>query len=136
MDNMLKSLLKLRSSQMRHVEQKHLSPSAASATLLLLLLSRVRLFATLWTAARQASLSVSNSQSLLKLMSIESVVPPNHLILRRPLLLLPSVCPSIRVFCNGSALRIRWPEYWSFSVSISPSTLLSADCMTFRVTCW
>ena len=73
------------------------------------------------TAARQASLSITNSRSLLKLMSIESVMPSNHLILCRPLLLLPSVFPSIRVFSNESVLHIRWPKYWSFSFSISPS---------------
>ena len=84
-------------------------------------LSRVRLFATPWIAARQASLSITNSQSLLKLMSIESVMPSNHLILCRPLLLLPSIFPSIRVFSNESVLPIRWPKYWSFSFSISPS---------------
>ena len=81
----------------------------------------VWLFATPWTAARQASLSVTNSQSLLTLMSIESVVPSNHLILCPPLLLLPSIFPSIRVFSNESALHNRWPKYWSFSFSISPS---------------
>ena len=86
------------------------------------LLSRVRLSVTPWTAARQASLSITNSWSLLKFMSIESVMPSNHLILRRPLLLLPSIFPSIRVFSNVSALGIRWPEYWSFSFSISPSS--------------
>ena len=85
------------------------------------LLSRVRLFATPWTAAHQASLSITNSQSLLKLMSIESVIPSNHLILCCPLLLLPSIFPSLRVFLNESALRIRWPKYWSFSFNISPS---------------
>ena len=84
-------------------------------------LSRVQLFATPWTAARQASLSITNSQSLPKLMSIESVMPSNHLILCRPLLLLPSIFPSIRVFSSESALHIRWPKYWSFSFSISPS---------------
>ena len=84
-------------------------------------LSHVQLFATPWTAARQASLSITNSRSLLKLMSIESVMPSNHLILCRPLLLLPSIFPSIRVFSNESALRIRWPKYWSFSFNISPS---------------
>ena len=84
-------------------------------------LSRVRLFATPWTAARQASLSITNSQSLLKLMSIESVRPSNHLILCHPLLLLPSIFPSIRVFSNEAALCIRWPKYWSFSLNISPS---------------
>jgi len=85
------------------------------------LLSRVQLFATPWTAARQASLSITNFQSLLKLMSIESVMPSNHLILCRPLLLLPSIFPSIRVFSNESVLHIRWPKYWSFSFNISPS---------------
>ena len=84
-------------------------------------LSRVQLFATSWTAARQASLSIKNSQSLLQLMSIESVMPPNHLILCCPLVLLPSVFPSIRVFSRESALRIRWPKYWNFSFSISLS---------------
>ena len=85
------------------------------------LLSHVQLFATPWTAARQASLSITNSQSLLKPMSIESVMPSNHLILCRPLLLLPPIPPSIRVFSNESTLRIRWPKYWSFSFNISPS---------------
>ena len=76
---------------------------------------------TPWTATRQASLSITNSQSLPKPMSIESVVPSNYLILCRPLLLLPSIFPSIRVFSNGSVLRVRWPKYWSFSFSNSPS---------------
>ena len=84
-------------------------------------LSRVQLFATPWTAPCQASLSITNSRSLPKLMSIESVMPSNHLILCRPLLLLPSIFPNIRVLSNESALRIRWPEYWSFSFNISPS---------------
>ena len=84
------------------------------------LLSRVRFFATPWTVAGQASLSITNSWSLSKLMSIESVMPSNHLILCRPLLLLPSIFPSIRVFSNESALRIRWLKYWSFSFNISP----------------
>ena len=75
---------------------------------------------TPWTVARQASLSITNSQSLPKLMSIESVMPSNHLILCRPLLLLPSIFPSIRVFSNESALHIRWPKYWSLSFNISP----------------
>ena len=83
-------------------------------------LSHVRLFATPWTAARQASLSITNSQSLLKLMPIESVMPSSHLILCRPLLLPPPIPPSIRVFSNESTLRLRWPKYWSFSFSISP----------------
>ena len=84
-------------------------------------LSRVWLFVTPWTAARQASLSITNSQSLLKLMSIELVMLSNYLILCHPLLFLPSVFPSIRVFSNESVLHIRWPKYWSFSFSISPS---------------
>ena len=84
-------------------------------------LSHVRLFVTPSTAARQASLSITNSRRLLKLMSIESVMPSNHLILCHPLLFLPSIFPSIRVFSNESALHIRWPKYWSFSFSISPS---------------
>ena len=84
-------------------------------------LSHVWLFATPRTAAHQASLSITNSQSLLKLMSIESVMPTNHLILCHPLLLLPSIFPSIRVFSSESVLRIRWPKYWSFSFNISPS---------------
>ena len=85
------------------------------------LLSCVRLFATPWTAAHQASLSITVSQSLLKLMSTESVMPSSHLTLCCPLLLLPSIFPSIRVFSNESALHIRWPKYWSFRFSISPS---------------
>ena len=85
------------------------------------LLSHVWLFATPWTAAHQASLSITNSQSLPKPMSTESVVPSNHLILCCPPLLLPSIPPSIRDFSNESALRMRWPKYWSFSFSISPS---------------
>ena len=84
-------------------------------------LSCVRIFATPWIAARQASLSITNSQSSLKLMSIKSVMPCSHLILCRPLLLLPPIPPSIRVFSNESSLRMRWPEYWSFSFSIIPS---------------
>ena len=85
-------------------------------------LIHVWLFAALWTAACQASLSVTNSQSLLKLMSIESVMPSNHLVLCCPLLLLPSIFPSIRVFSNESALCIRWPKYWGFSFSIRLSS--------------
>ena len=82
-------------------------------------LSRVQLFVMPWTAERQASLSITSSWSLLKLMSIESVMPPNHLILCRPLLLLPSIFPSIRVFSNESVLHISWPKYWNFGFSIS-----------------
>ena len=84
-------------------------------------LNHVWLFVTPWTAARQASLSITNSRSLPKLMSIVSVMPYRHLIFCGPLLLLPSIFPSIRVFFNEPALRIRWPKYWSFSFSISPS---------------
>ena len=87
------------------------------------LLSRVQLFATPWTAARHTTLSITNSQSLLKLMSVELVMPSNHLILCRPLLLPHSIYPTIRVFSSESVLRIRWPKYWSFSFSISPSNV-------------
>ena len=93
-------------------------------------LSRVRLFVTPWTAARQASLSITNSQSLLKLMSIELVMPSNHLIFCYPLLLLPSIFLSIWVFSNESVLCIRWPKYWSFS--ISPSNEYSG-LISFRI---
>ena len=86
-------------------------------------LNRVRLFATPWTAARQASLSITNSRRLLKLMSIESVMPSSHLILCRPLLLLPTIPPSIRVFSNESTLRMRWPKFLEFGVSASASVL-------------
>ena len=89
------------------------------------LLNHVRLFATPWTAACQASLSFTISQSLLKLMSIESVIPSHHLILCCPLLILPSILPSIRAFSNESALHNMWPKYWSFSFSISPSNIYS-----------
>ena len=85
-------------------------------------LSRVQLFATPWTAACQASLSITNSRSLLKLMSIKSVMPSSHLILCHPFLLLPSILPSIRVFSSESVLCIRWPKYLSFSFNISPSS--------------
>ena len=96
------------------------------------LLSHVRLFVTPWTAARQASLSFTISRCLLKLMSIELVIPSNHLVLYHSLLLLPSIFPSIRVFSNESALRIRWPKYWSFSFSISPSNGYSG-LISFRI---
>ena len=95
-------------------------------------LSCVRLFVTPWTAARQASLSIPNSWSLLKFMSIESVMPSNYLILCRPLLLLPSIFPSIRVFSSESVLCIRWPKYWSFSLNISPSSEYSG-LISFRI---
>ena len=96
------------------------------------LLSNVQLFANPWTTAHQASLSITNSQSLLKLMFIESVMPSNHLILCRSLLLLPSIFPRIRIFSNESVLYIRWPKYWSFSFSISPSNEYSG-LISFRM---
>ena len=95
-------------------------------------LSRVRLFETLWTAAPQASLSITSSHSLLKLMSIESVMSSNHLILLYPLLLPPSIFPSIRVFSKESVLCIRWPKFWSFSFAISPSSEYSG-LISFRM---
>ena len=95
-------------------------------------LSHVQLFATPWTAARQASLSITNSWSSLKLLSIESVMPSSHLILCRPLLLLPPISPSIRVFSNESTLHIRWPKYWSFSFNVRPSNEYSG-LISFRV---
>ena len=95
-------------------------------------LSCVRLFASLWTAAHQASLSIINSHSLVKLMSIALVMPSSHLILCRPLLLLPPIPPSIRVFTNKSTLRVRWPKYWSFSFSICPSSEYSG-LISFRI---
>ena len=129
---------------MFHVSQSTLRKQAASASPDWMIcytqspsqsvqsLSRVRLFATTWTAACQASLSITNSRSLLKLMSIESVMPSNHLILCHPLLLLPSIFPSIRVFSNESTLHIRWPKHWSFSFSISPSSEYSG-LVSFRI---
>ena len=95
--------------------------------------SRVWLLATPWTAARQTSLSITNSQSLLKLMSIESVMPSNHLILCRPLLLLPSIFPSIRVFSNEWGLCIRWPKYWSFGINSSNEY---SGLISFRRNCY
>ena len=105
-----------------------LSPSVQSVQSL----SCVQLFATPWTAAHQASLSITNSQSLPKLLSIELVMPSNYLILCHPLLLLPSIFPSIRVFSNESVLCIRWPKCWSFSFSISPSNEYSG-LISFRM---
>ena len=107
--------------------QKDTSPQCSVQSL-----SCVQLFTTPWTAARQASLSITNSQSLLKLMPIESVMPSNHLILCYPLLILPSIFPSIRVFSNESVHRIRWPKYWSLSLSISPSNEYSG-LISFRI---
>ena len=96
------------------------------------LLSIIWVFATPWTAERQASLSITNSQSLLKLMAVESVMPSNYLFLCRLLLLLPSIFPRIRVFSNKSALRNRWPKYWNFSFNISPSNE-HPDLISFRM---
>ena len=98
-------------------------------------LSRVQLFATPWTAACQASLSIANSWSLLRLMSIETAMPSNHLILCHPLHLLPSIFPSIRVFSNESALPIMWRKYWSFSFIISPSNDYSG-LISFKIDCF
>ena len=95
-------------------------------------LSCVQLFETRWTAAHQVSLPITSSQTLLKLMSIESLIPSNHFILCRPLLLLTSIFPSIRVFSNKLVLHIRWPKYWSFSFSISPSNEYSG-LISFRM---
>ena len=95
-------------------------------------LSCVRHIATQWTAAHQSSLSITNSRSLPKLMSIELVMPSNHLILCHPLLLLPSISPNIRVFSNESAHRIRWPKYWSFSFNMSPSSE-NSGLISFRM---
>ena len=115
----------LQSLQERNMQRKITGSSVQS-------LSCVWLFATLWTTAHQASLSITNSQSWLKLMSIESVMPSNHLILCCPLLLLPSIFPSIRVFSNESVLCSRWPKYWRFSFNISPSNEYSG-LITFRM---
>ena len=113
-------------------DEKDISFGVSSKRSSVQLLSRVLLFATSWIAARQASLSIINSQSLLKLMSIESVMPSNHLTLCHSLLLPPSLFPSIGVFSNESILHIRWPKYWSFSFSISPSNEYSG-LISFRM---
>ena len=107
-------------SSLAHGSQNLGHPTSKNCSQLVQSLSCVRLFATPWTAARRVSLSITNSWSLLKLMSIKSVMPSNNLILCRPLLLLPSIFPSIRVFSSESVLRIRWPKYWSFNFNISP----------------
>ena len=104
----------------------------ASSFISVQVLSHVRLFETPWTAARQASLSITNPQSLPKLMSIEPVMPSNHIILCCPLLLLPSIFPSIRDFSNESVLHIRWPKYWGFNFSFSPSNEYSG-LISFRM---
>ena len=112
-------MLSREDAQMACKHRKRCSTSWIIQFSLVQSLSRVPLFATPWTATYQASLSITNCQSPPKPMSIESVMPSNHLILRRPLLLLPSIFPSIRVFSNESALRIRWLKYWSFSLNIT-----------------
>ena len=106
--------------------------SVSSVTQSVQSLSRVQLFVTPWTAACQVSLTVINTQSLLECMSIKSLMPSSHLILCHPLLLLPSIFPNIRVFSKESVLRIRWPKYWSFSFSISPSNEYSG-LISFRM---
>ena len=115
--------------QIKNTVRYHFTPVRITSVQLL---SSVWLFVTLWTAAHQASLSITNSWSLLKLISIASVMPSNHLIFCHPLLLLPSIFPSIRVFSNESVLCIRWPKYWSFSFSISPSNEYSG-LISFRM---
>ena len=118
--------------EVQSASQSGSSSPLSGLVILLLLFSRVQLFATPWTAAHQASLSFTISWSLLKLMSIESVMPFNHLSLCHPLLLSPSIFPSIRVFSNESVLRIRWLKYWSFSFNISPSSEYSG-LISFRI---
>ena len=114
-------MTKILLSSLQCIGQPHPLPTHSKQFSSVQSLSHVRHFATSWTAANQASLSFTSSQSLLKFVSIESVMPYNHLILCHPLLLLPSIFPSIRVFSNESVLHIRWPKYWSFSLSLSPS---------------
>ena len=120
------------SNWLHRTVEKSFEDSLQCSVLLFLSVSCVWLFATLWTAAHQASLSFTISWSLLKLVSIESVVPSNHLIICHPLFFLPSIFPSIRVFSNESALCIRWPKYYSFSFSISPSNEYSG-LISFRM---
>ena len=123
-----KSRMNLESGRIWLVCLVYLGPDFSSVQLL----SHVRLFVTPWAAAHQASLSITNSQSLLKLMSIRPVMPSNHLILCPPFLLLPSIFPSIRVFSSELVLRNKWPKYWSFSFSISPSNEYSV-LISFRI---
>ena len=130
LDYLLEGLmLKLKLQYFGHLMQR---TDSSEKTLVVNSLSCVRLFATPWTAACQASLSITNSRSLLKLMSIESVMPSNHLVLCHPLLFPPSIFLSIRVFSNESVLRIKWPKYWNFSFSISPSNEYSV-LISFRM---
>ena len=123
------TLLIIREMQIKITMRYHLTRVRISSVQSL---SHVRLFVTPWTAAQQASLSITNSRSLLKLMSIESVMPSNHLILCHTLFLLFSIFPSLRVFSSESVLHIRWPKYWSFSISISPSNEYSG-LISFRM---
>ena len=118
--------------QMANKHMKRCSTSLVIQFSSVQLLNHVRLFATPWIAARQASLSITNSRSSPKLMSIESVMPSKHLILRCPLLLTSSIFPSIRVFSSESVLHIRWPKFWSFSFSIHPSNEYSG-LISFRI---
>ena len=111
----------MRALQIKTTMRYHLTPVRISSVQFISVTQSCPTLCNSWTAAHQASLSITNSQSLLKLMSTELVMPSNHLILCRPLLLLPSIFPSIRVFSNETALRIRWPKNWSFSFNISPS---------------
>ena len=127
-----KQRLKVFREQMHHRADSERTPSCYVMSSSVQLLSCMWLFATPWTAACHALLSITNSQSLLKLISIESVIPSNHLALYCPLLLQPSIVPSIRVFSNESVLPIRWPQYWSFSFNISPSNEESG-LISFRI---
>ena len=128
----MKNLLRRNSSGKDFPDEKRKTYKKTFSFSLVQSLSHVRLFSTPWTAARQAFLSITNSRSLLKLMSIQAVMPSNHLILCHPLFLLPSVFPSIRVFSKESVLHIKWPKYWSFSFNISSSSEFSG-LISFRM---
>ena len=131
MPSNIQQIILIYTKLIRKCKREHHGPNHFFAVVVVQSLSHVRLFATPWTAAHQASLSITNSQSLLKLMSVESVMPSNHLILCPPLLLLSSVFPTIRVFSYESALLLRWPKDWNFSFSISPSSEYSG-LISFR----
>ena len=130
--NVPRTLIKIKILMGDTVPTHGCSQSVGEVNVVVRSLSCAQLFVTPWISVHQAFLSFTISCNLLKLMSIESVMPSNHLILCRPLLLLPSIFPSIRVFSNESALRIRWPKYWSFSFSISPSNEYSR-LISFRI---